>query len=907
MTDLHTQLQAGLAGSYTLERELGRGGMATVFLAQDLKHDRPVALKVLHPELAQSLGPERFLREIKLAARLQHPHILTVLDSGETGGRLWFTMPFVEGESLRDRLRRERQLPVEDALRIAREAAQALQYAHSHGVIHRDVKPENILLLSDDGNTLVADFGIARGLGSGSDEKLTETGLVVGTPAYMSPEQAAGDRGLDARTDVYSLAAVLYEMLAGQPPFSGATTQAMLVRRLTEPAPSVRSTRPNVPDGADQAIRKALSPVAADRFGTMLQFGQALQAAAVQAAAAQAAAAPTSSAPPTVVTTPTSATAQASTEQRVESPVQRRKMPVAATALLMGILIGLGVLFAWRRAAGPSAGTNGPMRLAVLPFENLGDSADAYFASGVADAVRGKLTALPQLQVIARGSSVQYAGSSKLPRQIATELGVQYLLTGTVRWAKSADGTSRVQVSPELVQVSGDGAAASKWQQSFEAPLSDVFKVQADIAGQVAQAMRVALPGAAQERLAAAPTRDPAAYDAFLRARAATGGGASNSPPELRRSIAQYEEAVRLDSTFADAWAELAVNLVLLYANSSPSQEVAQKALAAAKRAIAVDPSGAVGHIALGRYYLVVDGDAARAATELETALKAAPGDATALAVLGTVNRSLGRYEKALGYARSAYALDPRSSSRAGQVAWTLLWMRRPAEAQPIAERARALTPTSLSLTERLAMVSLSEGDVAGARRIVAGATEVSRADLAEYMSNYWDLGWVLDDSTQGLVLSLGPEAFDDDPAAMGIVRAQIYGWRGDHAASRAWGDSAQRYFTQHLRETPNDAQRHVIRGLALAYAGRRDEAVAEGQRGVALLPIEKDAETGPYFVHQLARIYLHTGQPEKALDQLEKVMSVPYYLSPAWLRIDPEFAPLRGNPRFERLARGTT
>src|SRR5690349_13862036 len=278
MTDLRAQLQAGLGGSYTLERELGRGGMATVFLAQDLKHDRPVALKVLHPELAASLGPDRFLREIKLAARLQHPHILTVLDSGDVGGRLWFTMPFVEGESLRDRLRRERQLPVEDALRITREAAQALQYAHSHGVIHRDIKPEN-LLLTDDGNTLVADFGIARGLqaSGGSDEKLTDTGLVVGTPAYMSPEQASGDRALDARSDVYSLGSVLYEMLAGEPPFTAPTMQAMIVKRLTEPPPSVRASRGTVPEGVDLAIRKALAPLAADRFGTMAQFAQAVQ------------------------------------------------------------------------------------------------------------------------------------------------------------------------------------------------------------------------------------------------------------------------------------------------------------------------------------------------------------------------------------------------------------------------------------------------------------------------------------------------------------------------------------------------------------------------------------------------------------------------------------------------------
>src|SRR5579864_8450265 len=204
LTDLREQLQAGLTGRYVLERELGRGGMATVYLARDVKHDRPVALKVLLPELAATLGPDRFQREIRFAARLQHPHILTVHDSGETAGQLWFTMPFVEGESLRDRLLRERQLPLDTALQIAREAARALDYAHQHGVVHRDIKPENILLTKD-GSSLVADFGIARPLAG--DEPLTQAGMSMGTPAYMSPEQAAGDP-LDARTDVYSLACV---------------------------------------------------------------------------------------------------------------------------------------------------------------------------------------------------------------------------------------------------------------------------------------------------------------------------------------------------------------------------------------------------------------------------------------------------------------------------------------------------------------------------------------------------------------------------------------------------------------------------------------------------------------------------------------------------------------------------
>jgi serine/threonine-protein kinase len=278
-----------LRGSYALERELGRGGMATVFLAHDLRHDRPVALKVLHPQLAASLGHERFQREIRLAARLQHPHILSVHDSGETAGHLWFTMPFVEGESLRDRLRRERQLPLDDAHRITAEAARALDYAHQHGIVHRDIKPENILLTRD-GSTLVADFGIARAVGGGdtaeeaarrsggqAEGRLTATGLVGGTPAYMSPEQAAGERTLDARTDVYALGAVLYEMLAGEPPFTGPTAQAMVIRRMSEPPPSVRRLRPSVPDGVEEAIRRALAPIAADRFAGTGQFVQALQ------------------------------------------------------------------------------------------------------------------------------------------------------------------------------------------------------------------------------------------------------------------------------------------------------------------------------------------------------------------------------------------------------------------------------------------------------------------------------------------------------------------------------------------------------------------------------------------------------------------------------------------------------
>jgi tetratricopeptide (TPR) repeat protein/tRNA A-37 threonylcarbamoyl transferase component Bud32 len=273
VTDVPDRLRRALSASYRIERKLGAGGMATVYLAHDLKHQRPVALKVLHPDLAHALGPDRFRREVEIAARLTHPHILTVFDSGDADGMLWYTMPFVDGESLRDMIARERELPLETAQRITREVADALDYAHAQGVVHRDIKPENILLSR--GHALVADFGIARALHQEAG-RLTATGLAVGTPAYMSPEQGSGDRDVGPTSDVYSLASVSYEMLTGEPPYSGPSAMAVLTKRMTDPVPSPRRLRRSIPPGADQAVLRGLAPTPADRFATAGEFARAL-------------------------------------------------------------------------------------------------------------------------------------------------------------------------------------------------------------------------------------------------------------------------------------------------------------------------------------------------------------------------------------------------------------------------------------------------------------------------------------------------------------------------------------------------------------------------------------------------------------------------------------------------------
>ena len=273
---LRDHLQAALAGRYRIEQEAGRGGMAAVFLAEDLKHHRPVALKVLQPDLAAALGPERFRREIEIAARLDHPHIVPVYDSGMAAGELYYVMPFVEGESLRQRLEREGPLPLEAALRIAGQVADALSYAHSRDVVHRDIKPENVLLTGD--HARVADFGIARPISAAGDRSLTEPGMSVGTPAYMSPEQASGTARVDGRSDIYSLGCVLYEMLAGDPPFTGSTLEAILARKLTGEVPSLRAVRSALPPAVERAVLKALARLPADRFATAAQFADALRA-----------------------------------------------------------------------------------------------------------------------------------------------------------------------------------------------------------------------------------------------------------------------------------------------------------------------------------------------------------------------------------------------------------------------------------------------------------------------------------------------------------------------------------------------------------------------------------------------------------------------------------------------------
>jgi TolB-like protein/Tfp pilus assembly protein PilF len=582
----------------------------------------------------------------------------------------------------------------------------------------------------------------------------------------------------------------------------------------------------------------------------------------------------------------------------------RRGLVVAALAAVLVLALG-GVWLARRgrdAATAPTSAT-ASKRVAVLPFENLGAAEDAYFADGVTDEVRSKLTGLPGLAVIARASAEHYKGSTKSADAIAKELGVGYLLTAKVRWQKTGT-TSRIRVTPELAEVSGGGALTTRWQDAFDANLEDVFQVQGEIATKVAQSLEVALGTRQRERLGERPTSNLAAWDAYLRGQEFDKQG--NDPATLRLALAQYEQAVALDPAFALAWAALSIDRSLIYFNASPSPAEADAARTAAERALALSPELPEGHLARGTYHRLVTSDFQSAWEAYSQGLRTWPGNAGLLRGSALTEEGLGRWEAALEQHEQARDIDPRAWRTHLGVGQTLLRLRRPREAREALDRALEVAPTNLTLIESKAMTYLAEGDLAGARRVLDLAPkQVQPTALVAFLGTYQDLHWVLDEPRRQLLLRLTPAAFGDDKGNWGLVMAQAHALYGDKEKVKEYAEEARRVYAHQIVENPDAAQARVLLGLMLAYLGRGDEAVREGERGVGLAPISKNARSGPYYQHQLVRIHILLGNREKALDLLGPLLTIPYHLTPGWLRIDPNFDPLRGNPRFERLVKG--
>ena len=679
MSDRISRLDTALARRYRIEKKLGEGGMASVYLAEDLKHARKVALKILKPELAAVLGVKRFLAEIKTTASLQHPHILPLFDSGEADGFLYYVMPFVEGESLREKLDREKQLGVDEAVRIARDVADALDYAHRKGIVHRDIKPANILL--HDGRPVVADFGIALAINAAGGGRMTETGLSLGTPHYMSPEQASAERDLSPRSDLYSLGCVLYEMLAGHPPHTGPTAQSILVRTLTEDPRPLTDVRRSVPANVANAVMRAIEKLPADRFESARAFMDALEDPRF---------------------TPLSAWSKLLTWSVTY---------LAAAWVASGVLGELGprwgigdtvlramdvVLFAWgvpvtiilawyhgekgrQRPTWTEAGALGlvtvlaavvlrsvwsgggmPMPeprvdkigVAVLPFEHRSAlDSDRWFTEAIQDQLITTLGGSDELLVPSRTAVRPYAVDTIPPREIGRQLGVAYLLEGAVQ-----RGGGQVLVSVALVSASsGERVWADDFDRTYAA--EGIFDVQREVASRVAEQVLGRLAPDQVVRFGGTPTTSTEAMELVLRASLLWD---NLGIARLEEAESLYAEAAAIDPDYVEAWAQLARTRALLM-NLPRRPEWAGPARVALARAEALDPDAPSVLTARGYVTYYLDRNYEAAAASLERAAALRPNDAQIRLILGALLHRMGRLSDGIAVIEEALAIEPRS------------------------------------------------------------------------------------------------------------------------------------------------------------------------------------------------------------------------------------------------------
>jgi serine/threonine-protein kinase len=863
-SELHDYLQEALGDVYAVERELGGGGMSRVFLAVERSLGRRVVIKALPPELFNGVSLSRFRREILVTANLQHPHILPVLAVGERDELHYYVTPFIEGHSLRERLRLDGRLSVSETVVILREVAGALAYAHERGVIHRDVKPENVLL--SDGHAVLADFGIARALEQAAQhgERLTGAGLGMGTPGYMAPEQLAGDLTIDARADVFALGVLGYEMLTGKPPFTGPTAHAIAAAYFTETPAPLEQLRPEVSSALSATIQRALAKTPEDRFATAGEFRNALPF----------------------------ATDGATSVGRK----QRRRRRLIRSALLVFAALILGAL---AQRFGQRVRQSEPERktLAVLPFKNLGPPEDAYFAEGVTDELTSRLASIAGLGVISRTSADQYRGSTKPLRQIADELGANYVLEGSVRWERTPNGLGRVRVTPQLIRVRDD---SHLWADRYDADVSDVFTVQSRIAEKVAGALAIALAGTERHHLGAHPTHDIAAYETYMRGvRLLEREGMS--PGSLTRATMLLDSAGRADPRFALAIAILSFANLRMYGafvDHTPARLAQARALA--DSAIALDSLLPEGHLALGAYF-EERGDFDRAGAEYALAERGRPSDPLILNATAGLLAKRGQWGEAFKRLRRTADLDPRSSGANLAAAEGAVLARDYRAATRYADKALAVDSESVNPYVAKARIALIAGDWPRARHTMRQIVLRFGAERAAGVDGFSAALPALDTTDLATLAHVGISAFAGRPLIYYYWRIELFErWRP--AMARVYVDSLLREGKPLMRGP--DTEPEVTAAVAWMYSvlGRRDSALVFARRTLELMPRSRDALQWANAAQAMAAVYVRTGDLDAATDLLDELLGAPSWMSVPLLRTDPFWAALRGRPRFEQM-----
>ncbi len=746
------RFQEALSERYAFERELGRGGMAVVYLARDRKLDRKVAVKLLSPEVSTAIDTERFLREIRITSQLQHPNILTLLDSGEAAGLAYYVMPFVEGESLRDTLRWKSRLPVLEAVRVARQVAGALSHAHAKGVIHRDIKPENILL--SDGQAVVADFGIARASRrSGRDERsltLTVAGVAMGTPAYMSPEQARASGEVDGRSDIYALGCVLFEMLAGRPPFEGLTVESILAQHLAAKPPDLLALRPDIPPDLARVVARSLNKEPDERYGdageladdlAVLLASEVLQRVTPRGAGGEASPAATpagtptpgrrSATPVTPARTPQaspSAASDGTTPGGEADPAgcppcaptlasrtrggwrfRSRRGPLGLAAALA--LLALVVWRPWQQVSSlvetRAEASKYVASMVALPLDTIGGGEEAYLSEGLTEEIISQLSRIPGLKVISKTSAVAVKAKGLTVPEIARHLNVRHVLEGSVQRAGD-----RIRVTLQLIDAKND---AHLWSESYDRELTDILRLREEIGQKVSAALMTAvvvprtpeaqLASMASGRSTAVASTNPKAVENLMRGKFCL---QRTSQGSLANAIEEFRAAIDADGAFAPAYIGLSealrTNVQLGFRSGESAYRDFTLAGEMAKRAVELDPGLANAYLARGLVTAFAEGPVESVLSDMKKSLDLAPNSAAANVGWGLALSRAGRYEEAIPALFAGADLDPMCPAiRGAAVAMTALGARR-------YELAAREARTSVEMDEAFQLGRLIEG-----------------------------------------------------------------------------------------------------------------------------------------------------------------------------------------------------
>jgi TolB-like protein/tetratricopeptide (TPR) repeat protein/predicted Ser/Thr protein kinase len=850
---------------YEILDKLGEGGMGEVFLARDTRLGRNVALKFVPDDIqGDKKARERLLREATAASKLSHANIVSLYDIGEADGRDFIVMEYVDGCSLGDMIASD-DLTLTQAVDLASQICRALAAAHSNDVIHRDIKPDNILVTTD-GVVKVLDFGLAKIEGA---SQLTEDGSTVGTVAYMSPEQLRGEE-VDQRSDLFSLGVLLYEMVTGRKPFQGEHRAAISYSILNEDAEPLARFKAGVPDELQRIVAKLLRKDKETRYQIAGGVLADIEASKKMKAS------------------------------RGETRMTRWRKRIISS-LIGAFVIAVAVVGYLATRSGEQTAVKGEedvVKIAVLPFDNLGPAEDEYFADGITEEITARLASIHGLGVIARTSILQYEDTKKPIQQIADELDVDYILEGTVRWQHSDDGTSRVRVTPQLIRVTD---ATHTWAHVYDEPMIEVFEVQTDIAMSVTEELDITLLDPDRQSVEAIPTESVEAYDFYLRGIDYKFKGQNTE--HLRIAEDMFKKAIELDPGFSQAYAMLsAVHSNLYWLGVDRTQDRLAMSEEAVRKAAELDPNAFTTRMSLGYHYYHGELDYDRALEQFEKAKESQPGSMDAYAAIGYVKRRQGEWDESLRHMLQALELDPRSPELVYEIGETMGDLGRYEEAERYLDQAINLAP-DLALPFFVKFwVYIAMGDLESARAVVETAPhDPSYQALAEFWLLFLERRF---DRTLDELRSAQFPAFSVHFYYTPIAELMAFTYlaMGEPDSARAWFDSSRVQLEALVASEPNDPRYYSALGVAYAGLGRKDDAIREGKRGADMMPVSKESKQGPPRREDLARIYMLIGEYEAAIDELEYLLSIPASMKVPMLRINPMWDRLRDHPRFQKL-----